>query len=193
MSNQRGNAQCPSATLPKEIQHLQSEMAQLTAHIAQLMAQQMAPAPRNPRCSGFSISTDNCLTAAAEIRNAGHFKPIKDATNDWRHQPNCIVRTDGGYTGIRPICCPRTAARNSNGLCTEVISQMELMNLIDSSSITDAMRAVSSTDLAKKYWHLPWGLLNELFEVEALTGANVVLLAPAAMQILRPEVTRPAL
>uniref|UniRef100_A0A915L1I1 Uncharacterized protein n=1 Tax=Romanomermis culicivorax TaxID=13658 RepID=A0A915L1I1_ROMCU len=68
----------------------------------------------------------------------------------------------------------------------EVVSQLELMNLIDSSSISDAMRAVWSTDLAKKYLHLPWVLLNEPFEVEAVTAANVALSAPMALQILGP-------
>uniref|UniRef100_A0A915I1D5 Uncharacterized protein n=1 Tax=Romanomermis culicivorax TaxID=13658 RepID=A0A915I1D5_ROMCU len=70
----------------------------------------------------------------------------------------------------------------------EVIGQMELMNLIDSLSLTDGMQAVRSMDLAKKYWHLPWGLLNKPFEIEALTAANVVLSAPAALEILGPEV-----
>uniref|UniRef100_A0A915HTQ4 Uncharacterized protein n=1 Tax=Romanomermis culicivorax TaxID=13658 RepID=A0A915HTQ4_ROMCU len=65
---------------------------------------------------------------------------------------------------------------------------MESMNLIDSSSVTDAMQVVWSTDLAKKYPHLPWRLLNEPFEVEALTAADVVLSVPAALWILGPEV-----
>uniref|UniRef100_A0A915L3I4 Uncharacterized protein n=1 Tax=Romanomermis culicivorax TaxID=13658 RepID=A0A915L3I4_ROMCU len=62
-----------------------------------------------------------------------------------------------------------------------------------SSSITDAMWAVWSTDLAKKYLHLPWALLNEPSEVEALTAADVVLLAPAALRILGPDIARRAL
>uniref|UniRef100_A0A915KM90 Uncharacterized protein n=1 Tax=Romanomermis culicivorax TaxID=13658 RepID=A0A915KM90_ROMCU len=37
----------------------------------------------------------------------------------------------------------------------EVIRQMESMNLIDSLSITNAMWAIWSTELAKKYPHLP--------------------------------------
>uniref|UniRef100_A0A915KCM9 Uncharacterized protein n=1 Tax=Romanomermis culicivorax TaxID=13658 RepID=A0A915KCM9_ROMCU len=48
MSNQRSNAQRPSATPSDEIPLLQLEMARLTAHIAPLTAQQMAKAPRNP-------------------------------------------------------------------------------------------------------------------------------------------------
>uniref|UniRef100_A0A915KA18 Uncharacterized protein n=1 Tax=Romanomermis culicivorax TaxID=13658 RepID=A0A915KA18_ROMCU len=60
----------------------------------------------------------------------------------------------------------------------------------DSSSVTDAMRTVWSMDLAKKYPHLPWVLLNEPFEVEALTAAHVVLSGPAALGILGPEVAR---
>uniref|UniRef100_A0A915I7L8 Uncharacterized protein n=1 Tax=Romanomermis culicivorax TaxID=13658 RepID=A0A915I7L8_ROMCU len=55
------------------------------------------------------------------------------------------------------------------------------------------MRAFWSTDWAKKYPHLPWALLNELFEVEALTAADVVLSAPAVLQILGPNVARQAL
>uniref|UniRef100_A0A915HJH7 Uncharacterized protein n=1 Tax=Romanomermis culicivorax TaxID=13658 RepID=A0A915HJH7_ROMCU len=47
MSNQRGNAQRPSAMPSDEIRRLQSEMARLTAHIAQLRAQQMELSPRN--------------------------------------------------------------------------------------------------------------------------------------------------
>uniref|UniRef100_A0A915HZ67 Uncharacterized protein n=1 Tax=Romanomermis culicivorax TaxID=13658 RepID=A0A915HZ67_ROMCU len=55
------------------------------------------------------------------------------------------------------------------------------------------MRAVWSRDLAKKYRHLPWALLNKPFEVEALTAPNVVLLGPAALRILGPHVTGRAL
>uniref|UniRef100_A0A915ITF5 Uncharacterized protein n=1 Tax=Romanomermis culicivorax TaxID=13658 RepID=A0A915ITF5_ROMCU len=40
------------------------------------------------------------------------------------------------------------------------------------------------------YPHLPWALLNEPLEVEALTAANMVLLAPAALQILGPDIAR---
>uniref|UniRef100_A0A915L7L1 Uncharacterized protein n=1 Tax=Romanomermis culicivorax TaxID=13658 RepID=A0A915L7L1_ROMCU len=47
MSNQRGTAQGPSARRSDEIRHLQSEMARLTAQVAQLRAQQTAPPPRN--------------------------------------------------------------------------------------------------------------------------------------------------
>uniref|UniRef100_A0A915J3I7 CCHC-type domain-containing protein n=1 Tax=Romanomermis culicivorax TaxID=13658 RepID=A0A915J3I7_ROMCU len=47
MSNQRSNAQCPSAMPSDKIERLQSEMARLTAHIVRLTAQQMTPAPRN--------------------------------------------------------------------------------------------------------------------------------------------------
>uniref|UniRef100_A0A915HQ68 Uncharacterized protein n=1 Tax=Romanomermis culicivorax TaxID=13658 RepID=A0A915HQ68_ROMCU len=63
----------------------------------------------------------------------------------------------------------------------------------DSLFITDVMRAVWSTDLAKKYQHLPWALLKELFVVEGLTATNVVLSAPAALRILGSQVARQAL
>uniref|UniRef100_A0A915I5M5 Uncharacterized protein n=1 Tax=Romanomermis culicivorax TaxID=13658 RepID=A0A915I5M5_ROMCU len=55
------------------------------------------------------------------------------------------------------------------------------------------MWAVWSTNLTTKYPHLPWALLNEPFEVEALMRADVVLSAPAALQILGPHVARRAL
>uniref|UniRef100_A0A915KSX4 Uncharacterized protein n=1 Tax=Romanomermis culicivorax TaxID=13658 RepID=A0A915KSX4_ROMCU len=46
--------------------------------------------------SGFSTVIDTCLTAAtAEIRDASHFKPLKDAENDWRCQHGGLVSTDG--------------------------------------------------------------------------------------------------
>uniref|UniRef100_A0A915JEA3 Uncharacterized protein n=1 Tax=Romanomermis culicivorax TaxID=13658 RepID=A0A915JEA3_ROMCU len=57
------------------------------------------------------------------------------------------------------------------------------MNPIDSSSITDTMRAIWSMDLAKKYSHLLWLLLNQPLEVDALTAANVVLTAPMGFTI----------
>uniref|UniRef100_A0A915L017 Uncharacterized protein n=1 Tax=Romanomermis culicivorax TaxID=13658 RepID=A0A915L017_ROMCU len=60
MSNQRGTAQLPSAT--HEIRPLQSEMAWLTAHIPQLMAQLTALPPRNPMPS---------RTPSARVQNAG--------------------------------------------------------------------------------------------------------------------------
>uniref|UniRef100_A0A915HNX7 Uncharacterized protein n=1 Tax=Romanomermis culicivorax TaxID=13658 RepID=A0A915HNX7_ROMCU len=63
----------------------------------------------------------------------------------------------------------------------------------DSSSITDAMWAVWSMDLTKKYLHLPWVLLNEPFEVKALTTADLMLSAPMALRILGPETTQGAL
>uniref|UniRef100_A0A915KWC2 Gag protein n=1 Tax=Romanomermis culicivorax TaxID=13658 RepID=A0A915KWC2_ROMCU len=47
---------------------------------------------------------------------------------------------------------------------------------VNSSSITDMVQAIWSTDLAKKYPHLPWALLKEPFEVEALMAANMVML-----------------
>uniref|UniRef100_A0A915L9I8 Uncharacterized protein n=1 Tax=Romanomermis culicivorax TaxID=13658 RepID=A0A915L9I8_ROMCU len=45
----------------------------------------------------------------------------------------------------------------------------------DSSSVTDAMQAVWPVDLAKKYLHLLWALLNKPFKVEALRAVDVVL------------------
>uniref|UniRef100_A0A915JSV3 Uncharacterized protein n=1 Tax=Romanomermis culicivorax TaxID=13658 RepID=A0A915JSV3_ROMCU len=63
----------------------------------------------------------------------------------------------------------------------------------DSSSITDAMRAVWSTDLATKYLHLPWMLLNEPFKVEGLRAPDLVLLVPAVLRILGPNVAQRAL
>uniref|UniRef100_A0A915KCN9 YrdC-like domain-containing protein n=1 Tax=Romanomermis culicivorax TaxID=13658 RepID=A0A915KCN9_ROMCU len=47
--------------------------------------------------------------------------------------------------------------------------------------------------LAKKYPHLPWALLKEPFEVEVLTAADVVLLAPAALGILGPDIPQRAI
>uniref|UniRef100_A0A915HVI7 Uncharacterized protein n=1 Tax=Romanomermis culicivorax TaxID=13658 RepID=A0A915HVI7_ROMCU len=75
----------------------------------------------------------------------------------------------------------------------EVVRQMESVNLLDSPFVTYTMGAVWSMDLAKKYLHLPWVLLNEPLEVEVLRAADVALSAPAALQILGPEVARRAL
>uniref|UniRef100_A0A915I2E6 Uncharacterized protein n=1 Tax=Romanomermis culicivorax TaxID=13658 RepID=A0A915I2E6_ROMCU len=47
----------------------------------------------------------------------------------------------------------------------------------NSSLITDTMQAVQSMDLVKKYPHLPWVLLNQPFQVEALTAADLMLSA----------------
>uniref|UniRef100_A0A915JUL5 Uncharacterized protein n=1 Tax=Romanomermis culicivorax TaxID=13658 RepID=A0A915JUL5_ROMCU len=62
MSNQRGTAQCPSAMPLDEIRRLKSEMAPLTAHIAQLTAQQMVPPLRNLMLS---------MTPLVRVHNAG--------------------------------------------------------------------------------------------------------------------------
>uniref|UniRef100_A0A915KRX6 Uncharacterized protein n=1 Tax=Romanomermis culicivorax TaxID=13658 RepID=A0A915KRX6_ROMCU len=75
----------------------------------------------------------------------------------------------------------------------EVVGQMESMNLIDSSSVTDTMRAVFSVDLAMEYPHLLWALLNELFVVQALTATDMVLSVPVVLRVLGPEVALQAL
>uniref|UniRef100_A0A915KBX1 Uncharacterized protein n=1 Tax=Romanomermis culicivorax TaxID=13658 RepID=A0A915KBX1_ROMCU len=75
----------------------------------------------------------------------------------------------------------------------EVLGQLESMSLIDSSSIMDAMPAIRSTDLAKKYPHLPWALLNQPFKVEVLTAPDVMLTAPMGLLVLGLEVTSRAL
>uniref|UniRef100_A0A915K5I0 Uncharacterized protein n=1 Tax=Romanomermis culicivorax TaxID=13658 RepID=A0A915K5I0_ROMCU len=75
----------------------------------------------------------------------------------------------------------------------EVIHRMQLINLIDSLSLSDQMWAIWLTYLAKKYPHLPWALLNELFEDKAPRAANMVLSAPITLSILGPDVTQPAL
>uniref|UniRef100_A0A915JTL5 Uncharacterized protein n=1 Tax=Romanomermis culicivorax TaxID=13658 RepID=A0A915JTL5_ROMCU len=48
MLNQRGTIQCPLAMSSDQIRCLQLEIAWLTAHVAQLTAQQTMPPPRNP-------------------------------------------------------------------------------------------------------------------------------------------------
>uniref|UniRef100_A0A915J7N8 Uncharacterized protein n=1 Tax=Romanomermis culicivorax TaxID=13658 RepID=A0A915J7N8_ROMCU len=57
----------------------------------------------------------------------------------------------------------------------------------DSSSVTDAIRNMWSMDLAKKNLHLPWVLLNEPFEVEALTAADVI--SQISQQMATPSIT----
>uniref|UniRef100_A0A915L0B2 Uncharacterized protein n=1 Tax=Romanomermis culicivorax TaxID=13658 RepID=A0A915L0B2_ROMCU len=55
------------------------------------------------------------------------------------------------------------------------------------------MHAVWSVNLAKKYQHLPWALLNELFNIGVLTAADVMLAAPVSLRLLGPDITRRAL
>uniref|UniRef100_A0A915LDU5 Uncharacterized protein n=1 Tax=Romanomermis culicivorax TaxID=13658 RepID=A0A915LDU5_ROMCU len=59
---------------------------------------------------------------------------------------------------------------------------------INSLSVTNVMWAVWSMDLAKKYPHLLWALLNEPLKVQVLTATNVVLSGPVALPILGPQV-----
>uniref|UniRef100_A0A915L396 Uncharacterized protein n=1 Tax=Romanomermis culicivorax TaxID=13658 RepID=A0A915L396_ROMCU len=57
----------------------------------------------------------------------------------------------------------------------EGINQLELLNLLNSTSfITDAMQSAWSVDLAKKYPHLPWVLLNEPLEAKPVNMAFLV-------------------
>uniref|UniRef100_A0A915I1A5 Uncharacterized protein n=1 Tax=Romanomermis culicivorax TaxID=13658 RepID=A0A915I1A5_ROMCU len=69
-------------------------------------------------------------------------------------------------------------------LAMEVMDQIESMNLTDASPIQDPMLAVWSVDLAKKYLHLLWALLNERAQIEALTATDVVLATPLPMRLL---------
>uniref|UniRef100_A0A915K271 Uncharacterized protein n=1 Tax=Romanomermis culicivorax TaxID=13658 RepID=A0A915K271_ROMCU len=94
---------------------------------------------------------------------------------------------------------PSAVQRPPPGILTdsalEVVAQLEwlLLNWNDLSSPTNAMRAVWSTYLAKKYRPLPWELLKEGLEVEVLLAADLMLSAHPALQILGPEVTRRAI
>uniref|UniRef100_A0A915JMH5 Uncharacterized protein n=1 Tax=Romanomermis culicivorax TaxID=13658 RepID=A0A915JMH5_ROMCU len=134
--------------------------------------------------SGFRTDSVVGLAAAtAEIREAGQCKPVNKAENNWRRQHGHLLSTDKRHTSVSSLFYhPRTAARNLYPLPAG-----------DSSSVTDAMGTIWSMDLAKKYLHLSWALLNELFEVEALTALHVVLWALAALRILGPEVAQQAL
>uniref|UniRef100_A0A915JPM6 Uncharacterized protein n=1 Tax=Romanomermis culicivorax TaxID=13658 RepID=A0A915JPM6_ROMCU len=152
---------------------------------------------------GFSTSTDTGLTiATAKICDAGYIMPINDAENDWGCQGDHVVLTEGdsdcysccgsGTGAYGSFHCLRTAPGNSNRLHTGG-HQSNGIDESDSLSVTDGMQAIWSMDLAKKYLHLPWVLLNEPFKAEALTATNVVLSTPAPLWILGPKVPRRAL
>uniref|UniRef100_A0A915KTR9 Uncharacterized protein n=1 Tax=Romanomermis culicivorax TaxID=13658 RepID=A0A915KTR9_ROMCU len=152
--------------------------------------------------SGLGTGDFTCpTTATAEIWDASYFTSVPEAENNWRRQHCGDVLTErssgcpghcGGISGAScPFCWARTLTPGIQmDSALEVVGQLELMNQIDSSSITDTMPAIWSTDLAKKYPHLLWVLLNELFEVKALTAADIVLMA---LSVLGPEVARQAL
>uniref|UniRef100_A0A915KWE2 Uncharacterized protein n=1 Tax=Romanomermis culicivorax TaxID=13658 RepID=A0A915KWE2_ROMCU len=122
----------------------------------------------------------------------GHSLPKSESNN--------ACRCSGFGTGTNT--CPTTAAaeicdasyitpvNNAENDWRHQRGRLVLTEGGNSSSVTDPVQAVWLTDLARKYPHLPWGLLNELFEVEALMAANMVLSAPAVLQILGPEVAR---
>uniref|UniRef100_A0A915KQT3 Uncharacterized protein n=1 Tax=Romanomermis culicivorax TaxID=13658 RepID=A0A915KQT3_ROMCU len=55
------------------------------------------------------------------------------------------------------------------------------------------MRKIWSVNLAKKYPHLPWALLNEPSNIGVLKATEVLLLAPVVLQILGPKVAQGAL
>uniref|UniRef100_A0A915HTX7 Uncharacterized protein n=1 Tax=Romanomermis culicivorax TaxID=13658 RepID=A0A915HTX7_ROMCU len=91
----------------------------------------------------------------------------------------------GGSTDNDASCraqCPNSTA-SSNAAAANA----------DSSYVTEGMRAVWSTGLAKKYPHLLWALLNEPFEVKAPRAAKVVLTGHVALRVLKPKVARRAL
>uniref|UniRef100_A0A915IS06 Uncharacterized protein n=1 Tax=Romanomermis culicivorax TaxID=13658 RepID=A0A915IS06_ROMCU len=103
------------------------------------------------------------------------------ATNATSSVPSAPIITQGPPPGI-----PMDSAM-------EVIDQVEPMNLIAPSPVQDAMLAIWSVNLAKKYRHLPWTLLNESSQVKVLMAADVVLIAPVSMRLLGPDVARWAL
>uniref|UniRef100_A0A915KPC6 Uncharacterized protein n=1 Tax=Romanomermis culicivorax TaxID=13658 RepID=A0A915KPC6_ROMCU len=120
-------------------------------------------------CSGFGTDSVVRFAVATEIRDAGQRKPVNDAKNDWRRQCNRLVSTEGRYTGASARFIaqgPLPGIPTDSAL--KVVSQLKLMNLLDSSSVTEAMRV-------------------------ALTAAYVVLWAPAALRILGPDVAQGAL
>uniref|UniRef100_A0A915HSU3 Uncharacterized protein n=1 Tax=Romanomermis culicivorax TaxID=13658 RepID=A0A915HSU3_ROMCU len=59
--------------------------------------------------------------------------------------------------------------------------------------VQDAMLASWSVDLAKRYLHLPWGLLNKPTQVEVLMAPDIVLTAPVSMRLLQPDMAQWAL
>uniref|UniRef100_A0A915HWR4 Uncharacterized protein n=1 Tax=Romanomermis culicivorax TaxID=13658 RepID=A0A915HWR4_ROMCU len=51
---------------------------------------------------GFGTDSVVSLSAAAtEIREAGQRKPVNDTKNDWQHQRNHVVSTDGSFGAQR--------------------------------------------------------------------------------------------
>uniref|UniRef100_A0A915IYK8 Uncharacterized protein n=1 Tax=Romanomermis culicivorax TaxID=13658 RepID=A0A915IYK8_ROMCU len=193
-------------------------MAQLTAHIAGLTAQGMAPAPRK-----LTPST----MRSAHVQNAGichiyRCAPIMDVAPTMRPvaEPNiptvlvlarppppvpalAIFVKQGGtqLIDVRDPVHIAIKCAEGHGLPT-----LESDDACHSSGFSIALKpallppplkyttpAVWSTDWAKKYPHHPWALLNEPFKVEALMAADVVLSAPGVLRILGPEVAPRAL
>uniref|UniRef100_A0A915L2Q4 Uncharacterized protein n=1 Tax=Romanomermis culicivorax TaxID=13658 RepID=A0A915L2Q4_ROMCU len=152
MPNQRSNAQHPSSTTSDKIWQLQSEMVRLMAHIARITAQQQSSASRN-----LTPPTQPLV----HIQNAGDH-PLGAHLQICSFHGRC-THNNASWEAQHP-----NSAGPSN-------------TTANSSFVTKAMWAIWSVDLAKKYPHLPWALLNEPFEVDALTAADVVLLTPMAL------------
>uniref|UniRef100_A0A915HFU6 Uncharacterized protein n=1 Tax=Romanomermis culicivorax TaxID=13658 RepID=A0A915HFU6_ROMCU len=88
--------------------------------------------------------------------------------------PAAIATSSAPSACIVPQGPPPGIPTNS---AMEVIDQIESMNLTIAHP-KDATLAIWSVDLAKKYPHLLWTLLNDPSEVQALTAPNVM---PAAL------------
>uniref|UniRef100_A0A915J0Q6 Uncharacterized protein n=1 Tax=Romanomermis culicivorax TaxID=13658 RepID=A0A915J0Q6_ROMCU len=85
-----------------------------------------------------NVNLSTMLKLTGDVRLLATYRPTEGTL-----APLARLATQGRLPGI-----PTDSA-------LEVIRQMEWMNLPDSSSVTNAMRAVWSMDLAKKYPHLP--------------------------------------
>uniref|UniRef100_A0A915J0U0 Uncharacterized protein n=1 Tax=Romanomermis culicivorax TaxID=13658 RepID=A0A915J0U0_ROMCU len=111
MSNQRGNAQHPSAMLSDKIQCLQSEMTRLTALIERLIAQQMAPPPRNSMPSTrLLVHVQNAGGRPSGAHSGAHLQMCS--------YHGCCTHNDASCWAQHPNSAgPRNAATIGAGRC----------------------------------------------------------------------------
>uniref|UniRef100_A0A915JH06 Uncharacterized protein n=1 Tax=Romanomermis culicivorax TaxID=13658 RepID=A0A915JH06_ROMCU len=101
------------------------------------------------RCLG----TDSIVSFAAptEIHDAGQHKPINDTKTTGDVSVIALYQpTEGTPAPLARFIAQGPPPGIPKDSALEVASQLESMNLLDSSFVTDAMRATWSTDLATK-------------------------------------------